>query len=438
MRRTRGTTTHLRRVAAGCAAACLGGLSLLSVAAPAHAGPTIPSLPRIDAADYTPRVVDDSVVPEAGVRELRQVGATMYAGGDFHTVLSASRATRYTRTNLFSFDPPTGAVSSWAPAVSGPVYAMEPSADGRYLYIGGDFRTFDGQQVNRLVKYDLTSHRVDPTFRFPLTVSRVSDLQLVGSRLLVSGTFTGGLVAVDPVTGARTSYLDGVQVAGGGTQWSTRVYRFAFNPAATRMAIIGSFTSVGTRARQEVALVDLGATASVSAWHSPRWDQTCGGGTSWYTRDVDWAPDGSGFVVVGSGGGAPGTTKLCDTASWWRPTAADNQSPVWVNYSGGDTFHSVTVTDRAVVVGGHFRWLDNPSGDDSAGPGAVSRHGIGAIDPATGKALSWNPYKSTEGGLGAYDLYFTGRGLWVAHFEQYLGTGPTGHELHEGLGLLPY
>jgi hypothetical protein len=97
----------------------------------------------------------------------------------------------------------------------------------------------------------------------------------------------------------------------------------------------------------------------------------------------------------------------------------------------------VAVTNLAVFAGGHFRWLNNPLGKDTKGPGAVDRLGLGAVSPTTGRALAWNPTKSVEGGLGAFDLYFTRRGLWVGHFERYLGTGPHGRELHEGLGLLP-
>ena len=45
--------------------------------------------------------------------------------------------------------------------------------------------------------------------------------------------------------------------------------------------------------------------------------------------------------------------------------------PTWINWTGGDTLYSVAVTGPAVYVGGHQRWLDNPLGHDSAGPGAV-------------------------------------------------------------------
>lgn len=431
-----GAHGRLRAAAVGLAA---GVLALVAGVTPANAGPAIPSMPQTDAVDTTPRVVDDAVVPESGVRELHQVGSLMYAGGEFHQVLNAARTASYTRHNLFSFDADTGEVTDWAPAVDGAVYAMEPSAGGRYLYVGGNFRTFDGVAANGLVRYDLSRQRVDPTFHSAVPATQVSDLQLVDGRLFVSGILPGGIASVDRVTGARTTYLDGVQATGEETGYRTRVYRFAVNPARTRMVVIGSFTALGGYARQQAAMVRLRDTAArVSPWKSPRWNRDCNQHLRWYTRDVDWSPDGRYFVIVTSGAGYPGTRRLCDTMSRWSPVEATGQQPAWINYSGGDTFHSVNVTDRAVFAAGHIRWLDNPLGQDSKGPGAVDRLGMGAVDPTTGKALSWNPTKSTEGGLGAYDLYFTGRGLWVAHFERYLGTGPNGRELHEGLGLLPF
>ena len=204
-------------------------------------------------------------------------------------------------------------------------------------------------------------------------------------------------------------------------------------------SLIGSFTSIGGVARQQVAMVNLGTgAATLSAWYSSRWNEDCATSLQWYTRDVDWLPTGSAFVVVTTGAGFPGTPKLCDTATRWSAVDAGGQQPTWINYSGGDTFHSVAATDRGIFVSGHFRWLDNPQGRDTMGPGAVVRRGIGSLDPTTGKATSWNPTKSVEGGLGAFDLYFTARGLWVGHFERHLGQHSAGPELHEGLGLLPF
>ena len=64
-----------------------------------------------------------------------------------------------------------------------------------------------------------------------------------------------------------------------------------------------------------------------------------------------------------------------------------------------------------MYVQGHFRWLDNPKGHEMPGPGSVARSGIGAINPVSGKALSWNPGKTRA--VGGKDLLATPAGLWV-------------------------
>ena len=408
----------------------------LGWATPSRAGQPIPSIPSTNAADWTPRVVNDSVVTDAGVYELRQIGSTMYAGGEFNRVMNAAGTASYTRTHLFAFDAATGAVSPWAPTFNKPVWAMETSADGKFLYIGGQFTRADGKWRPKLVKYDLVNQRVDSSFYFERDdAQRVTDLQMVGGRLFVAGTFPGGIVAVDPNTGAVDPYFANTQATGQEEGFPTRVYRFSVNPSGTRMVILGSFTAIGGHARQQAAMLVLGASsATVSAWYSDRWNlDSYSESMQHYTRDVDWSPSGTHFAIATTGGGAPNTDRLVDTVTWWAATDQSKQQPVWINYSGGDTFHSVTVTDKAVFVGGHFRWLDNPRGNDTAGPGAVERQGLGALSTSTGKALAWNPTKSIEDGRGAYDLYVTSAGLWVAQFERKLTK-----EIHEGLGLLPY
>jgi hypothetical protein len=150
-------------------------------------------------------------------------------------------------------------------------------------------------------------------------------------------------------------------------------------------------------------------------------------------RDVDFSPDGSYFVFVSTGfvpqSGQIGIA-LCDATARFETTVMNPARPTWINYTGGDTLHSVAVTDVAVYVQGHQRWLDNPFGRDNAGPGAVSRPGIGAIDPVGGKALSWNPTK--DRGVGGKDLLVTSLGLWVAS-----DTAHIGHETRMRIALLP-
>lgn len=92
--------------------------------------------------------------------------------------------------------------------------------------------------------------------------------------------------------------------------------------------------------------------------------------------------------------------------------------------------HSVAVTGAAVYVQGHSRWLDNPDGVDSAGPGAVDRRGGGAIDPRTGKALRWNPVMLNQ--VGGYPFLATHDGLWLGRDGNRIGG-----EYQRGIAFLP-
>lgn len=386
-------------------------ITAMAAAAPAGASVEHPRVVREQPAANTPHVMSGAV------NKLAQVGATMYAGGLFGEVQNAARTRTYTRHNIMAFTVSTGAVTSFAPRVAGQVWALAPSADGKALYVGGTFSSVDGMPVRSLFKWDIAGNRVDPTFRPTVTGGRVSDLQVVGGRLFASGTFGKRLVALDPKTGADTGYLD-LDITGRVTapSWAGQVYRFAVDPAERRMVVIGNFSSIQDQPRRQIAMIDLAGSATLARWYSRRWDLPCHESTLWYTRDVDWSPDGSYFAVVTTGFNYPFTQRLCDTTTKWRPSNSSNARPDWVNYTGGDTLHSVAVTGAAVYVGGHQRWLNNRLGMDTKGPGAVDRPGIGAIHPVTGRALAWNPTRSR--GQGAKHLYATEDGLWVASDTQ--------------------
>jgi hypothetical protein len=145
-------------------------------------------------------------------------------------------------------------------------------------------------------------------------------------------------------------------------------------------------------------------------------------------RDVDIAPDGTWFSIVTAGFTYAG--RLCDSATRWEfgPETA-NRQPTWVNFTGGDSLLSVGITGAAVYVGGHQRWLDARDADGQS-PGSVSRPGIGAIHPTTGRALSWNPTK--ERGVGTAEIYATPAGLWIGS-----DTSTVAGEFHGKIAFFP-
>ena len=133
-------------------------------------------------------------------------------------------------------------------------------------------------------------------------------------------------------------------------------------------------------------------------------------------------------------GGVPlqgeGGLSVCDAAARFETGIAHQDRPTWINYTGGDTLHSVAVTGAAVYVSGHQRWLDNEGGRDYCTPGCASRPGIGALAPATGQALEWNPTKTR--GVGGKELLATSEGLWVGSDGRYYAG-----EVHHGIAFAP-
>lgn len=365
-----------------------------------------------DPVNYTPNVVDDGVVSHTSVDALAQLGNTLYAGGLFHSVQSGGST--FTRTNLMSFSATTGAMTSFAPNFDDKVFAL--LATGTSLYVGGYFHTVNGVARRGLVKLDAASGAVDTAFDAHLK-GAVQEIRLTNGRLLVGGKFPEKLLALNPASGANTGYIN-ISITGtvASNAGATDIYRFAVNPQGTRLVAIGNFTTVAGAARRRAFMLDLGTTsATLSSWYyQPLMNACRANSLPAYMRDVDFSPDGSYFVVDATGfvpfSGGVGRD-LCDSAARFETSILNPTRPTWINYSGGDTFHSIAATGAAVYVQGHFRALDNPNGTNGPLPGSSPRQGIGAINPVTGLALPWNPGKTR--GVGGKDFLVTPTGLWV-------------------------
>jgi hypothetical protein len=409
------------------------GLSMAVAAVPTVASASIAlgTVVSANPANFTPNVASGAVY------KLTQVGGTMYAGGTFSSVSTpagVSPGGTFARSNIVAFNASTGVVSSFAPTVNGAVWAM--ASDGTSLWIGGAFSSVNGVARRGVAKLNRTTGAVDTAFNANFASGNVTELALVGGRLIAGGTFPGKLRAVNPASGANTGYLN-LSISGSVTTNAgpVEVYRFAVNPAGTRLVAVGNFTSVGGQTRYRAFMLTLGATSgTLNAWYYPPLQNLCAAASlPDYMRDVDFSPDGSWFAFVSTGyipqAGGVGRD-LCDAAARFETAITAPARPTWINYTGGDTLHSVAATDVAVYVQGHQRWLNNPYGADTAGTGAVSRPGIGAINPSTGLALSWNPTK--DRGVGGKDLYVTSQGLWVGS-----DTNRIGNETRRRVALMP-
>ena len=378
-------------------------------------------------ASFTPHVMDGAVTA------ITQVGNRVIVAGTFTKVSPSATysntADDVTRNRIFAFDATTGAIdTAFNPNLGGSANSL--ATDGTSIWVGGTFGSVGGNTaIKRVVKLSATGAVVSGFRSVPN--SGVNEVVYQSGRVYIGGSFTsvvsGGvtssrraLAALDPTTGATLASVNvpftGVYDPnnnGGGT---TNIKRFDVSPDGSRLAAIGNFATVGGLPRVQLAVLDTsGATATVAAWATDRYDRAhnnCATAFDTFTRDIDFSPGGDYFVVSSTGafagGSAAGT--MCDTVTRWN-TASTGNDPEWSDYTGGDTTYGVAVTGSAVYVGGHMRWENNSFQGDQAGPGAVPRQGIAALDPVNGLPLSWNPGR--DRGVGAQALFATSQGLWV-------------------------
>jgi hypothetical protein len=381
--------------------------------------------------DFTPHVLDGQV------QAIAEVGGLVVVGGQFTTIRDAGSSAQISQANLFAFDASTGRiVKTFAPRIDGIVQTVAAGPTAGTVIVGGNFGQVNGSSQRALTTLRLSDGSRVTSFS-ATTNGQVNKVLVRGNRLIVGGEFTtiGGsnrarLAVVNATTGAVES---GFNVPVDGNRKPTLqpkplVFEMDATSDGRYLVILGNFLTVDGKSRNQVAIIDLQSN-SVTPWSSPRTSSLCGNSVAFFFSDVEIAPSNDWFVLVARGGYS--TSGMCDTASRWALSpGSTNAQPQWINYTGGDTLWSVAVTPAAVYVGGHQRWLDNPNCDNCQGPGAVSRPGIGAISPSSGKALSWNPTRTR--GVGAQELVATARGLYVGSDTEKLGR-----EYHARIGLFP-
>jgi hypothetical protein len=377
----------------------------------------------------TPNVTDGTV------RAIAVVGTKVVVAGNFDHVQNAGSTTNIARHNIFSFDAKTGKVDTkFVPKVDGTVYALQAGTSGS-VYVAGSFTNTNGVGLGSLTKLTVADGKAVKGFNARIGHGLIFAMIRRGTHVYIGGEFTtvagaahAPLARVDATTGKADAKLN-LSVTTP-RQGALKIYKLAVDPADTKLVIDGTFTKVAGSRRYQIAMITTTGTPKLSTWTTERYATPCSSSFDTYMRGIDFAPDGSYFVVVTTG--APhGTTQLCDSAARWESNKTGaGQNPTWVNYTGGDTLLSVSVTGKAIYVGGHQRWQDNPQGHDSAGAGAVSRPGIAALNPTGGKALSWNPTRTR--GHGVETLVATSTGLYVGS-----DTDELGHEHHGRVGMFP-
>jgi hypothetical protein len=426
----------------------IGVAAALTAALTLTLPPSVASAETVKAkpADWTPYLLPNP--GNQNVAELGKCSTTMYAVGSATAV--ARGAATYHRSNAFSFSATTGAMTAWAPQVNGPVQSIAFSPDCRTAYLGGDFTQVNGAAAENLVAVDTVTGAVRSGFAHTVngpvnTVRYLHGAVIVGGRFTtVNGVQRTAMASLRPSTGAVTNYLQ-VRIRGKLGESATAVFNSQPSHDRHRLLIEGTFKSINGHARQQAAVLKLGKSAvRVDGWTSPELLGTCV--INFYVRAGNWSPDDKTIYLAATGlhpvsgpGSGPNQPRagLCDAVSAF-PSASRSVHHTWINYSGCDSFYAVAADKDNVYAGGHPRWMDNSNGCNKAGPGAVTRTGIGSINPRTGRATSWNPTHSR--GRGVDHLLVTKAGLWVASDTFTDGSAQQcgGKSHHGGICFFPY
>lgn len=378
---------------------------------------------------HTPEMVSTPAVRRPIVDAIGQAASTIFLGGRFTRVAQAGGGAAVNRSHFVAFNANTGAFRQGAvPGYTDPVFdnrIWTIATHGDAVYVGGQFTTVNGVTRRALVKLDADTGAVDTSFNAGFGGGKVYKLQIWNDMLIVGGTPGRKLWALDLDTGARLPYFNDFRISNAIPEaWGgVAIYDFAIKPDGTKLIGVGNFRTVNDESRTRLFVANLGPTrATLDDWYYPGFAKPCETDQPRrvaYLVGVDFPPVGEHFFLAATGfhsragdlwpDGPNLPHTLCDAVG--RFELDDDTRPTWINYTGGDSLFAVAATGAAVYVQGHNRWMSNPYGEDSAGPGAVNRRGLAAVDPETGDLLRWNPNKPAQ--IGGKAFLVTANGLWV-------------------------
>ncbi|MFF0316044.1 hypothetical protein ACFYPH_15645 [Micromonospora sp. NPDC005252] len=435
-RRTRAGVVALAVVAAVLSVPSVSSAAVVPVPGPA-------TLVSANPSDTTPHARDGET------RAFAQVGNTVFVGGSFTQLRQTASSAWITQRYLFAYDRTTGTMStSFLPVLDGAVNTLLAGPGGT-LIVGGAFKNVNGVSRKNLVALNPATGAIIDSWVGRSDGGTVRDLVLSGNSLYVAGAFNwlngtahAGLGRLNATTGAidPTFAVDATVGRHGTTSY---VWTIDVTPDGGTLVLGGNFTLVNDLPRNQIALVDLTGTPTVLDWSTEKYVPPCAAPTTFvhYVQDVRFGEDGSWFVV-GSNGGGGWPTAYCDAlVRFETPARGAGQLATWVDFTGNDTITSVEVADNVIYLGGHFRWLNNPNANDAAGNGAIDRLGIGAVTPATGLPVNWNPRRSgsasmpagtTAWGSAVPVLWRGSDGLYFGH-----NSDGMGEEYHGRLGMFP-
>ena len=407
------------------------GVSAFRADAQATGEAGVAEAPRVD----TLQVIDGEVFDSA------VIGNRVIVVGTFTQVRNPGGAT-IDQPYIAAYNADTGQFDgSFRPDVDDFVNAVTVGP-ANAVFIGGQFNTVGGEAHRKIAKLNANGE-VNSAFRVAVDAT-VNVVEVAHGKVYFGGRFTA-------VNGQARTSLAAVDVNSGAVDSATD-FDFSFSNqagggVAVRWLDISSdgsfmFVSHGARfidgeIRSGVARFDLTANSTtLNNWQTLLYDNELDrlGGVL-RIRRLAVAPNGEYVVIVTSGGDRP---PAGDTAVRFSTSGGANVQPDWISRHF-DTVLGVAINNDTVFVGGHFQFQEAPGSDNpfpgdplvnfgfgqdqgplSLGSQVVQREQLGALDPATGKSLGWNP--GSDSFIGVQSLTWDDRlGLLVGHDGNRLG-----------------
>ncbi len=424
-----------------------GSMLVLGIAAAPPAGAAQPVPGHTSLVPSKPRT-NTPVISTGEIWDIEVSGTRVYIAGTFSSLQNSGGGTTVNQRFLAAYNINTGLIdTTFRPTFSGGgVNAVEASPDGTKLYIAGSFNT-----VNGVTKRKIAS--INPTTGAPVagftanagaqaTALAVTNTTVYagGQFSTVNGTARVGLAAVNGTTGALIPGFVNDISGGIGVNGLLTVQQLKLTHDDSKLLVVHTGRKIAGQDRYGVGLINT-QNNQLLPWRTRLWDdnlQFVGGIQRIYAGDI--APNDQYFVVgSGSGGDRP---PISDTAIAYPIAGDDNVEPLWISRHF-DSVYSIAITEQAVYVGGHFGFQESPTAPDPwpgldnvgygtgqglaayvLGDAVVRRDHVGALNPADGKALEWNPLAFTFEGNKAIEA--TPRGLFVGGDGMYKGGVRTG------------
>jgi hypothetical protein len=267
----------------------------------------IPSGPPVEAAtpgfaSAVSAIKQTSWQTNSSVNAIAISGNTVFAGGLFTRIRQPGKPAgqgEAVRTYVAAFNRTTGAPTSFAPVLNGPVYSIATSPDGNWVVIGGDFTTVNGIKRSKIAMFSVVTGKMVSAWD-PVVAARVKALAIYGNSVFIGGAFT-------KIDGAVRNRLGAVRLIQGDLlPWNPNansdVYAIDVSDNGTRVFVGGPFSTINGKDHYSLAMLNNttgAAFAFPAAAAIPKPTATC----TTRVKDIDTLGDNVYVSNGGDGGG---------------------------------------------------------------------------------------------------------------------------------------